>query len=150
MSLLAAKNYDPAVAVSKSCGTVIPMTALDTTNLRVTFTVPASGNVMVRLRGTTYGNAICPSILFGILEGTTIRARVAPTGTGVWYVSSYYGFQVLESTFTVTGLTAGASLTWDAAYGVEYPTGDAIYYGGPDDSTQTTAYGAFIFEVWSA
>jgi hypothetical protein len=54
-----------------------------------------------------------------------------------------------EAAGVVSGLTPSASLTWDAAYGVE--TGVAstgLKYGGPNDTTANNAFGAFIFEVW--
>lgn len=50
MALLASKQYDPAAAASIVTTAAAVMTALDTTNLRNTFTVPANGRVLVRQR----------------------------------------------------------------------------------------------------
>lgn len=149
MGLLAGKAYDPATAVSKATTATLALTALDTTNLRLTFTVPANGTVMVRLRGTIHGATTVPQILFGVLEGATVRKRLAPFAAlgGTALATT---FTPVEAVFAVDGLTPGAQLTWDAAYGVETGvTGSGLKYGGPNDATANNAFGAFLFEVWS-
>lgn len=149
MALLASKLYDPATAVTKSVATAIAMTALDTTNLRNTFTVPSNGAVLVRLEGTLHGATTFPQILLGVLEGTTVRMRKAPQGliNGTALATT---FLTVESMAVVSGLTPGASVSWDAAYGVETvvasPAG--LKYGGPNGTTANDAFGAFSFEVW--
>lgn len=150
MALLAAKAYDPAVAVTKSTAALLAMTALDTTNLRNTFTVPASGIVMVRLRGVVHGATTYPQILLGVLEGATVRGRLAPAGEVQGNLAATT-MMAVEALFPVTGLTPGASLTWDAAYGVEtIVTSTGIKYGGPNNATTNDAFGAFVFECYSA
>lgn len=150
MAILASAMYDPAVAVTKATTGALAMTALDTTNLRRTFTVPASGRVLVRLVGTIHGAATTPAIMLGVLEGATVRGRIAPAV--IWSGAQAATSMVnVEAMFPVSGLTAAASLTWDAAYGVE--TGVAstgLKYGGPNDTTVNNAFGAFVFEIWSA
>lgn len=151
MSVLAAVTYDPATAVSKSVAAALALTALDTTNLRLTFTVPGTGRVQVHMRGTLHGATTFPQIMLGVLEGATVRGRVAPKvvlgGTALATTMAD-----AEALFVVSGLTAGASLTWDAAYGVETvvasPAG--LKYGGPNNATANDAFGAFQFEVWPA
>jgi hypothetical protein len=69
MALLASASYDPAAAVSKATTALLAMTALDTTNLRVTFVAPPNGSVMVRLKGLTTGAVTYPRILLGVLDG---------------------------------------------------------------------------------
>ena len=150
MALLAGTTYDPAVAVMKATTAAIAMTAIDTTNLRLTFTVPASGKVMVRLQGTLHGATTFPQILLGVLEGSTVRGRLAPAGflNGTAAATS---FLTVEALFPVTGLTPSASLTWDAAYGVEtLVAATGLKYGGPNNTTANDAFGGFVFEVWSA
>lgn len=148
MSLLASVSYDPAVAVSKSAAARLAMTALDTTNLRVTFTAPANGNVMVRMKGQIIGATTNPRIQLGVLDGATLRGRATPEG----------GFSTMAATtatgaeckYLITGLTPGNSYTWDAAYGVDIlQVSTNLKYGGPDDSAGADAFGAFTFEVWS-
>src|SRR4051812_41471030 len=116
--LLAGTCYDPAVAVNKVTTAALAMTALDTTNLRLTFTAPASGNTLVRLQGTLHGATTFPQILLGVLDGATVRGRSAPIG-GLPGTALATTLLSVESMFVVTGLTAGNSYTWDAAYGVE-------------------------------
>lgn len=149
MGLLAATAYDPAVAVSKVTTAALALTALDTTNLRLAFAVPASGRVLVRLQGTLHGAATFPQILLGVLEGATVRGRVAPAG----FVNGNLAattFLTVEAQFPVSGLTPGAGLTWDAAYGVEtLVAATGLKYGGPNNTTANDAFGAFIFEIWN-
>jgi hypothetical protein len=149
-SNLVGKAYDPTTAVSASTASALAMTALDTTNLRATFTVPASGKVMVRMQGVLHGATTRPSILLGILEGSTVKARVSPVG-GIKATALATALCAVEAVFVVSGLTPGASLTWDAAYGVEtVAASTGLKYGGPDNSTANNAFGAFLFEIWAA
>jgi hypothetical protein len=150
VSCLAAVHYDPAVAVNKATTSLLALTALDTTNLRLTFTVPASGKVLVRLKGQTHGATTMPSILLGVLEGAVVVGRGAPLG-GLVNTAVATAIVSQEVTFVVSGLTPGASKTWDAAYGVEILVANTgLKYGGPNDTTTNNAFGGFSFEVWSA
>lgn len=150
MSCLAAITYDPASQVLKSTASLLAMTALDTANLRLTFTVPGSGRVLVRLGAAVSGSTSAPSIYLGVLEGATLKGRRLASymaGGAITATSNV----ACEAYFVVTGLTPGASLTWDAAYGVEVIVASTnLKYGGPDDATANNADGAFCFEVWSA
>ncbi|NTS31272.1 hypothetical protein HQ945_08390 [Phyllobacterium sp. BT25] len=149
MALLAGKLYDPTTAVNKVTTAALAMTALDTTNLRLNFTVPASGNVLVRMHGVLHGATTFPSILLGVLEGSTVKGRVAPTQSlGNTAVAT--AMVSVDAEFLVTGLTPGASLTWDAAYGVEtLVASTGLKYGGPNNTTANDAFGGFAFEIWS-
>ena len=149
MGLLAGKAYDPATAVTIATTAARSLSAIDTTNLRLTFTVPPSGMVMVRLRGTIHGATTFPQILLGVMEGSTVKGRLAPF-SGLAGTALATTMMAVEAVIPVSGLTPGAQLTWDAASGVE--TGVAatgIKYGGPNDATANNAFGAFLFEVWS-
>lgn len=147
--LLGARLYDPTTAVSKATTAALAMTALDTTNLRINFTVPSNGAVMVKLQGTLHGAATFPQILLGVLEGSTVRGRVAPAGmmNGTAVAST---FLTVEGLFVVPNLTPGANLNWDAAYGVEtLVASTGLKYGGPNNTTANDAFGAFCYEIWS-
>jgi hypothetical protein len=149
MGLLASATYDPAVAVSKATIAALAMTALDTTNLRLAFTVPSTGRVLVRLQGTLHGATTFPQILLGVLEGATVRGRVAPAGLVNGNLAATT-FLTVEAQFPVSGLTPAANLTWDAAYGVEtLVASTGLKYGGPNNTTANDAFGAFIFEIWN-
>jgi hypothetical protein len=148
VNLLAACLYDPAVAVTKATSALLAMTALDTTNLRNTFTVPPGGRVRVRMVCTLHGATTFPAILLGVLNGATVVARVAPAQV---FANLATAFATCVAEFVVTGLTPAASLTWDAAYGVETTVAaTGIKYGGPNNTTANDAFGAFGFEVWDA
>lgn len=148
MGLLAGVSYDPAAAVTKATTGALAMTALDTANLRLGFNAPTSGRVLVRLQGTIHGAATFPQILLGVLDGATVRGRVAPEGLPNGNLAATT-FLTVQAQFLVTGLTSGSSYNFDAAYGVE--TGVAstgLKYGGPNDTTVNNAFGAFLFEIW--
>lgn len=149
MPLLAGKLYDPATAVTKNTTALLPMTALDTTNLRLTFTCPASGIVLVRMGGVVQGAATYPQILLGVLDGATVRGRIAPMGALLGTAAAATMMSV-EASFVVTGLTASTSYTWDAAYAVEaLVASTGIKYGGPNTSTTASdAFGGFLYEIW--
>src|SRR4051812_10557025 len=118
MALLAGTNYDPAAAVAKSTASLLAMTAFDTTNLRLTFTAPANGIVLVRIRCQDMDQNQSPSILLGVLDGATVKGRQRPVGAlNGTAVSTTRITQ--EALFTVGGLTPGNSYTWDAAYAVQ-------------------------------
>ena len=149
MALLAGKLYDPATAVSQSTASLLAMTALDTTNLRLSFTVPASGSVLVSLRGVLHGATTFPQILLGVLQASTVKGRAAPMFGGGNLAATT--LMKVEAEFLVTGLTPGANLTWDAAYGVEtIVASTGLKYGGPNNATTNDAFGGFAFEIWGA
>jgi hypothetical protein len=147
MGVLAAKAYDPATAVSTPAS-LRAMTALDTTNLRLTFTAPANGTVLVRLRGIIHGATTYARILLGILDGSTVRLRMSPMGSSPQFLATTMMQQ--EVVGVISGLTPGNSYTWDAAFGVEIAaTSSNLKYGGPNNATANDAFGAFIYEIWS-
>ena len=147
--LLDGKHYDPGTAVDKVTTGLLAMTALDTTNLRLTVTIPSSGRILVRLRGTLHGAAGNASVMLGVLDGSTVRMRQA----GLISLQSTAGatdLVAIEACSVLTGLTPG-SMTLDAAYGVETVVASSgLKYGGPNDTTVNNAFGGFTFEVWKA
>ena len=147
MNLLAGKLYDPAVSVNKATTALLAMTALDTTNLRLTFTVPASGIVRVRMAGVLHGATTVPQIILGVMQGASVMGKQRPM-LGGGNVAATSGLQA-ESAFVVTGLTPSQQLTWDAAYGVETLVAvTGLKYGGPNNTTANDAFGGFAFEIW--
>lgn len=147
MNLLAAKLYDPTTAVSKATTAALAMTAIDTTNLRLPITVPAHGMVRFRLAAVLHGATTFPSILLGVMNGSTVLGRVAPIQSlGNTAVAT--ALVNVEADFVVTGLTPGA-MNVDAAYGVEtLVASTGLKYGGPNNTTANDAFGAFVFEAW--
>lgn len=147
MNLLGSAAYDPAAAVSKATSSLLAMTAVDTTNLRLAITVPAHGKVLFRLACTITGATTLPTILLGVLNGVTVLKRQAPQiFTGTQNVLTQDATAKAE--FVVTGLTPGA-LNADAAYAVQVVVASTnIKFGGPNDTTGNDAWGAFVFEAW--
>lgn len=147
MACLGSVLYDPATAATASTASALAMTAFDTTNMRITFTAPSSGNVLVRMRVAEKGAVTVPATLLGVLESTTVMGRQAPIVMGK-QLAVAAGLMPHEVVFPVTGLSAG-SHTWDAAYGVETGVASTTFgWGGPNDTTASNAYGAAAFEVW--
>jgi len=147
MASLATKGYDPAAAVIEATDAALALTAIDTTNLRNVFVAPSNGKVMVRLQSVVHGATTFPQLLFGVLDGATVRGRVSPGGNNTASLATT--MIPLEANFIVEGLTAGNTYTWDAAYGVEFPVASTgLKYGGPNNTTANDAFGAFNFEIW--
>jgi hypothetical protein len=149
MNLLGAANYDPVGgAVSKVTTSLIAMTAFDTTNLRIAFTIPSHGMVTVKMTCVHHGSTTTAQVFLGCLEGATLRGR-APVTANLLGTAVATTRTKLEASFTLTGLTPGA-VNWDAAYGVEIVSsaGGAIKYGGPNNTTTDDAFGGFNFEIW--
>jgi len=149
MAVLGAVLYDPSTAVTKGTA-ASAMAAFDTTNARITFTVPASGRVLVRIVCVVHGATTFSSILLGVLNGASVVAKVCPIG-GLKSTAVATAMVTQEATFVVPGLTPAASLTWDAAWGIEtFVNNSLIKYGGPDSATANNAFGALQFEIWEA
>lgn len=139
--------YDPASAASLSTASLLAMTAVDTTNCRITFTAPTNGIVQVRARCLTVGATTYPRILLGVLNGATVMLRMSPIGTVLGTAATYPAIQ--EMVGYISGLTAGNSYTFDLAYGVEVVLASTnIKYGGPNDTAGADAWGLISFEIW--
>lgn len=154
MNLLAGTYYDPAVAVTKATTALLAMTALDTTNLRLTFTAPPSGRVRVVIRGgAIHGATTFPQILVGCVENSpsagTVRGRQNPQGGGFNGTALATTQLPVAVDYIQTGLTPGQQYVWDAAYGVEILLAATGWkYGGPNDTTTNNAFGGVSFEIW--
>jgi hypothetical protein len=147
MACLGSVLYDPGTAATKATSSLLAMTALDTTNARITFTAPANGIVLVRIRVAGKGAVSCPMVLLGVLDGSTVKGRQA-CASMVRGIGSA-GLVQREAAFLVTGLTPTSSYTWDAAYGIEFAVASTqLGWGGPNDTSASNAYGALSYEIW--
>lgn len=147
MNLLGAVLYDPAVAVSKATSSLLAMTAVDTSNLRLAITVPAHGKVFFRMRCQITGATTVPTILLGVMNGATVLGRVTPLDFPGTMNAATQATDCLAE-FVVTGLTPGA-MNCDAAYAVQVVVASTnIKYGGPNTNAGANAWGAFAFEAW--
>jgi hypothetical protein len=157
-NLLAAKMYDPSTAASHATSSLTAMTALDTTNLRNTFTTAASGpgstSVLVRIRGGSYQGATgTPGVLFGVLDGSTVKGRVPHNlgGQSINGTATTTMQRAVNAAFVVTGLTANTSYTWDLAMSVDFVVASSTFrYGGPNNTTADDCWGGLAYEIWKA
>jgi hypothetical protein len=140
-SLLARVQYAPSSYASNE-STSITLVAVDATNLTIAFTVPASGDVLVRLTGAV----ILPALAYGYwaLLDHTSHAQVGDT-----VLAGYAGNFQSTAAFLITGLTPGANLQYDWAYATSVT---AIYL--PVQGAQGIPSGVngapAVMEVWSA
>ncbi len=147
MKLLAGKLYDPTSSATGTLSSLKAITAMDTTNARLTFTAPSNGSVLVIVRTVWSGATTSPQFLLGVLDGATVKARMSPVQNQLPAVSS--GQIHCHAAMVITGLAGGTSYTWDAAYGVEILfAGTVIKWGGADDTTANTSFGGLAFEIY--
>lgn len=116
--------YSPGSATTVAT-TSATMADLDATNLAVTFTVPASGKVLVTLNGWVSASGGTTTYNWGIRESTTTI-----TETGVIYNGGAQQVRVTALLY-VTGLTPAASLTWKWAHRLSFgAASSATTWGG--------------------
>lgn len=124
--ILAAVAYAPAV-LEAIATTVTTWASVDATNLAVSFTVPASGKVLVRPESCRdqSSNARC---LWGLLDGGSL----VPGSDGHLGNTSGLGIVRLPLTVLLTGLTPGASKTYTWGHRLVTAVGNGrVIYGGP-------------------
>lgn len=137
--LLKVVSYYPGTGVALTVGSNTTLTALDTTNLRATFTAPTSGNVIVRLTGIP-GNST-NRIAWGLTQSGT------PVGPKVLSDSGNTGMVPQSVSIYVTGLSGSVSLDW-AGYS---PDGTvAIVYAGSVAPSGTRLIAPAVMEVLAA
>ena len=127
-ALLARAQYAPSAAHTYTVINIATgITALDSTNLVVTFIAPPSGNVLVELVGWVVGAATVGTIILGVVSTTSSPGTLVGV-SGLAYNSSTTtaadnkGIAYMKQLFT--GLTAGTAYTWymGAAYGTAVHT----------------------------
>lgn len=141
--LLAVASYNPATRVNAAATGAA--TALDTTNLRASFTVPASGAVILTMTGWVYataGNVLNWAVLSG-------ASTVAGSDAGIHYHTATGEVQhrVVHRAY-ISGLTAASTATWDFAHYRTFGSGSiGTQYGG---TASTGNPGPISMEIWSA
>lgn len=124
-SFLGLTHYDPGSAVAYNTGTSVA--DIDATNLKVTFTAPDSGAVLVRLTCTAYPTGTTGELYWGLREGGALVAGMAEVGSGRPFIAS----QVIAKTFLIDGLSPGSVHTYKWA--AKHVTDDwFVRYGGGD------------------
>lgn len=139
--LLAVTSYNPTTVVTvTSQATANP---LDSTNLAATFTVPASGRVILVLTCAAYTSGAGQTQYWQVrASGTLVPGSEAPI---VAHGSSW--LQRGMHRCLITGLSAGATVTW--VWHARSRTGVNVYTRFGDDGTDN-AGGPAVMEVWEA
>lgn len=133
---LAVKQHNPGTQATYSTASTT-LVDMDATNLAVTFTAPASGNVIVALNGFAGADTAAKYTAWGLRSaGATVANSEANIigGTANTYARGAHRAYV-------TGLTPGNSYTYTWAFKVTGGTG-YTFAGG--------AQGPALMEVWSA
>lgn len=135
--VLAAVAYCPSTLANYTTSSTTPVDA-DGTNLAITFTAPASGEVIVRLSGQAVTNNSAGQGWWCLRSGSSL------VGNPVYVVSgTSQSGHVID--FLVTGLTAGGSYTYKWGYFVGNASHtNTIYAGGP---ASTSGVGAAVMTV---
>lgn len=98
-----------AFGTSGSYTTTTTLADMDATNLLVTFTVPASGNVLIRLTCQAFNTTTTSVLVWGLRESTTtIQAHQIASSEGL----AANKVDTFSRTFYVSGLTPGDSKTY--------------------------------------
>jgi hypothetical protein len=145
--LLGAVSYAPTSTVSYTvavAGGGFPVVALDTTNLAVTVTVPASGRLLVRLSAVaTIGSATSFGMWFGAATTSgVVLGNQQKIGTALsTAVPNRYAASIL-----ITGQTPGASVPVYFAAGTQ-SSGSVVADTG---SSSSAPNGPAVMEVWTA
>lgn len=134
-SLLGVTRYQPGTDTTIRTFTTSDA-LVDGTNLTVTFTAPASGNVIVRFTGVPNTSATA-----GTEEYWTLWEGGALIGTHRRKVAGPNLFNSVMASYYVTGISAGSHTYQWAGY--KASANAALLSGGP-------TYGAALMEVWSA
>jgi hypothetical protein len=147
---LASVVYGPRTVVTGSSTSSSTPTALDTTNLRATFTAPPSGIVWVfyscmTLKPSPAGGVLCLAEGSTVVSSVRVATRVAAPGGGYIDVdpSEVFGSCYVETNDTVSGLGSGTHHFDLAVMGYSGQNVTAGY-GGPDGGM----YGCAVIEVY--
>lgn len=130
------------------------LTALDTTNLVVTFIGPPSGAVMVRLQALVKQTAAAKSCYFGLVSTTGSPGTLAPgsivglANVSVATPADFGPLTIMDQ--LITGLTPGTSYTWYFAASCTTATDTTIIPQGSTTNTATPTGAPAMMEVWAA
>lgn len=135
--------YNPGSSTFVGAEATTTGKVVDSTNLVITFTAPASGNVDVHLQALSTG-VFGDTVTTWVLLQSTTEGDQVPGGYINW-LSSASGATLSHLVIPVTGLTPEASYTWYWAHYMNYidfSPGGGTLYGGD--------YGPAIMTVYAA
>jgi hypothetical protein len=139
---LLARVYYAPTSYNNNLSSSTSLVVVDPFNLTIPFTVPASGDVLVRLTGI----CLVPAATYGYwaLFDHTSHAQVGDTAlAGQSFTAT------VSIPFLITGLTPGANLQYDWAYAC---SSTAVYLPvqGAQGIPSGVNGGPAIMEVWAA
>ena len=142
--LIGCTQYGPSARTGKTT-TSTSLAAIDTTNMTVSFTAPASGQVLVRLTAFVVTAAGVSSFWALFTHGTTTQV-----GNSMQYASGA-GNVTVTTACLVTGLTPGTTYQWDWAWGVQSGTATIEIQATTGVPASFALQGApAVMEVWAA
>ena len=104
-ALLAVTQYAPGSVTHESANPPTHIAPIDSTNLKVTFTAPTSGNVLVRLSAFVRIAGACTRAGFALLDASNVK--YGPTAP----LNNQGSQDSVSVPIAVTGLTTGTSYT---------------------------------------
>lgn len=137
--LLNVTAYNPGSSVSTQTSSNTDAD-LDATNLTITFVVPPSGAVLVRLTAVAVVDNAAAALRWGLRTtgGVNVARGIVTSNTDQLRCSIV---------FAVSGLTPGASQTYRWGVGVTSNNGFTRY---GDAGTTVNLWGPAVMEVWAA
>lgn len=135
--LLGVTTYAPGSVVERTALSSTPVD-LDATNLAVTFTAPASGEVLVRL--TASAESPEGDLLWGLREGESAVSAHFPEVISGYSVTESLRIRA-SAVVPITGLTAGAAHTYKWSIAKFVGSSAITSYGGNR--------GPAVMEVWA-
>jgi hypothetical protein len=141
-NMLALKVYAPSSQTVYTTGTANTMGDVDATNMKVTFTAPASGNVLIRLSAfCDEPGATASETYWGLREGSTdlnVTTRILRTTEQHYTSVAMY----------VSGLTPNTGHTYKWSFGSSSTAFNMRII--VQDGTAMAKWGPGIMEVWAA
>lgn len=134
--ILACTSYNPGTLANPT-STSTTLVDIDATNLIVTFTAPASGNVLVVLEGVGGNSGTTDGMSWGLRSGssTVMPGSIVAGGSGTAVNN------VFTKSFKITGLTAGTSYTYKWAWLSNTGTNTIrLFAGGVAGGANMTVY----------
>jgi hypothetical protein len=88
------------------------MTALDTTNLRITFTAPANGDCLGSDQAVTGSATSGVTILLGVLDAATVRARQHPMDGYAQITPTASDYLFASTASSTASATTASTASW--------------------------------------
>lgn len=136
VGLIGVTSYNPGSETNSTTSSTTSAD-VDATNLKVDFTVPPSGKVLVKLTGSDpYGNPGVGAYIWSLRESSSELSGSSAI------VGVFRAEERTTHTCLITGLTAGASKTYKWGHRMTAATPGGFRYGGADR-------GPALMEVWA-